>query len=313
VAYQIYILGLSLLRNAPGPRASRGAAAPRRDESPPPLESKRKGRSHPSRDEEFLPSKSQRAKSSIHATSTRRSSRKRTTTRRLVMVDYERDVIGAGLQLSALTGGRRVRLSPLEILASRVASRAAYSGVIPVDESEPRPYSRKGEIILPSQQCIAEKKYGGQCGLRTCSGVYCWLHLKATSGLRIKKSAIPGAGRGLFTTRPFATNEEITRYIGDLAATPNSIEMTKDSEYLVQVTQNRLIDGARTNSMPSRFINAPAASRRHTNATWKIRRGANEIRITATEPIPANTEILIGYGHAYWNRARGRGCATACA
>jgi hypothetical protein len=38
-----------------------------------------------------------------------------------------------------------------------------------------------------------------------------------------------------------------------------------------------------------------------------VKRGTNEVRIIATEPIPADTEILIGYGHAYWNRARGRG------
>jgi hypothetical protein len=221
------------------------------------------------------------------------------------MVDYDKDVISTALALSARLRAR-VPLSPAQVIREKITARHAYEDVNPLDPHAPRPY-KNGELRLKSQRCIADKVHGGQCNLRTCNGAYCWIHLQKESGLRIRPSTIPGAGRGLFTTRPFMAGELVTHYTGDLADTPETRALVAPSHYVASVTHDRLVDAARTNTEPGRMINSPAASGRGTNCTWSVYpRGSNHIRITASEDIPTGTELFVGYGPQYWAATRRR-------
>ena len=71
------------------------------------------------------------------------------------------------------------------------------------------------QSIKECQRCTANTKRGTRCKNRTCRDDLCWQHLKKEKHLRIKKSQIPGAGLGLWTTRKFKPSERIGKYTGE--------------------------------------------------------------------------------------------------
>ena len=96
-------------------------------------------------------------------------------------------------------------------------ARLAYSTNIPFELEDRQLCNKHGEIPMPSQRCLGRSRKGTQCKSRTKVGAYCWQHLVKMEGLRIKKSTIPQAGRGLFTARrAFKKNETVTKYTGDI-------------------------------------------------------------------------------------------------
>ena len=66
----------------------------------------------------------------------------------------------------------------------------------------------EGDLIC--SQCIEIKKDGNRCKRKTCIGVpVCHQHLESKYKLKIKKSSIPNAGKGLFVFDKFAENDII--------------------------------------------------------------------------------------------------------
>jgi hypothetical protein len=65
-------------------------------------------------------------------------------------------------------------------------------------------------------RCKAKsKRTGRRCKLRTCvSKPYCHVHLPAIKGVKVTKSKLPGAGKGLFAARDFKRAEAIAEYTG---------------------------------------------------------------------------------------------------
>jgi hypothetical protein len=108
--------------------------------------------------------------------------------------------------------------------------------------------NKNGELLTPSQQCTAPNSKGEQCKSKTCNGQYCWTHLKKLEKLRIKKSGVPEAGRGLFVVE--GPGDGLPKgafvssgYHGDRSDDPEVDH--GGSKYVFGVTNDVSIDAAR--------------------------------------------------------------------
>ena len=186
--------------------------------------------------------------------------------------------------------------------ALRDRARAAAERSAPPHPDRPKP-NKQGAIVMPSQRCTAERRGGGQCGLRTRKGQYCFFHRKLIAGTRIAKSSIPGAGQGLIATREFRRNQAVADYTGDLVQTTGR---TEGGPYFLELTPGLSVDAARTNAADGRWVNDPRGTKRRPNAHLGPQRGAQGQagRVIADKRIRPGEEVLVRYGRAYWNAHR---------
>lgn len=76
---------------------------------------------------------------------------------------------------------------------------------------------------LTCDTCTHTRANGVRCKNRVCFGFpVCWMHNAMKYGVKIKNSAIPGAGKGLFATRRLSKDSWICPYSGE-ATTMNCI------------------------------------------------------------------------------------------
>ena len=110
--------------------------------------------------------------------------------------------------------------------------------------------------IRECDRCTATTTSGHRCKLRSCKvGPYCWIHTKSIAGLQVKRSGIPGAGQGLYTTRERKKGDKkVVLYTGE-RKTKAQIDAMRNTDYVFKVKNNDYIDAARTNSGPARYIN----------------------------------------------------------
>lgn len=147
-------------------------------------------------------------------------------------------------------------------------------------------------------QCIAHTKSGNRCSKTTCKvGPWCWIHLKYQRGLQVKPSTIPGAGLGVFATKPFKANEVIDKYTGEKLNEAQKNAST--SAYIADGPKGIYFDARKTNSCPSRYINAPRRTKKRANCKWG-RITSDGVNVTTKRKIKPGEELLIGYGSRYW-------------
>jgi SET domain-containing protein len=123
--------------------------------------------------------------------------------------------------------------------------------------------------------------------------------------LYVKKSTIPGSGKGLFTTTPIKRGEVVIEYEGEHI--PWSECLIRDEKgkggYFMYVTSKHCIDGRPTKQFISRYANDAKGITRVegiTNNSFYEMRGLR-VFIVARKNIPAESEILVGYGKEYWD------------
>ena len=201
-------------------------------------------------------------------------------------------------QLMAMRrGAKRVRRSPEEEKADREKCVTAATKVVPLDPTQPAP-DAKGVVTMPTQQCTATTKRGTRCNGKTAKGQYCYTHLKQVDGLRVKKSTVgPQAGMGLFAERDFKKGEAVTIYTGDYL---DVAEGDGGGNYVLQLTWQKAIDAARTNSAPGRWANDPRGSNRRANAEFRLDHRNGTARLVAKCRIAKGVEVLVSYGRGYW-------------
>jgi SET domain-containing protein len=153
--------------------------------------------------------------------------------------------------------------------------------------------------------CAASTRNGTRCKNTTCIYTeFCAVHTKALFDLAIKPSAIPAAGKGLFTLKSIKKNANIAKYTGDIKTL--AAYKAKPSGYAVAISHGRVMDAASTQNSLGRYANdCRAVNRGHCrgpNARFSVsNRGGNTmIWIKATKHIPANSEIFVSYGKGYW-------------
>jgi hypothetical protein len=126
--------------------------------------------------------------------------------------------------------------------------------------------------------------------------------------LYLKKSLIPGAGKGLFVKNEIKKGEIVCEYEGEIV--PWSVCEKRAEEghegYAFFITKNRCVDAYFTKESMARYANDAKGIGRveglKNNSQYEIktRQGEKRVFIVATRTIKANDEVLVDYGKDYW-------------
>ncbi len=125
--------------------------------------------------------------------------------------------------------------------------------------------------------------------------------------LVVKKSIIPGAGKGLFTKVDILKGTRITEYKGKVM-TWKEVEKSVDDHigYVFWFSNSYVIDAWQTKKGVAHFANDAKGITRVegvvNNSEYDTEK--NRCYIVATRDIPAGSEILVDYGREYWAAIR---------
>jgi SET domain-containing protein len=125
--------------------------------------------------------------------------------------------------------------------------------------------------------------------------------------LVIKKSTLPGSGKGLFTKVDIAKGERIAEYKGKRMTWAEAQKLPDyRNGYLFYFTRNNVIDAWGTRKGVAHFANDARGIVRVNgirNNSEYVTEGAHCF-IEASRNIRAGEEILVGYGPEYWQVIR---------
>jgi uncharacterized protein len=121
--------------------------------------------------------------------------------------------------------------------------------------------------------------------------------------LLIKRSKIPQAGKGLFTTIDIKKGTLIVEYKGRVT-TWKEIQHDKNfNAYVYYINRNRVIDAKPFKQHLGRYANDANGIAKlkgvRNNSSYKVRN--NKVFIKAIKHITAGEEILVSYGKGYWD------------
>ena len=121
--------------------------------------------------------------------------------------------------------------------------------------------------------------------------------------LRVKRSKLPGAGKGLFTTRFIPKGTRIVEYKGKITSWKDADTRGGGNGYIYYVKRYHVIDALPRPNALARFANDAQGMMRVkgiTNNCDYVEDGL-KVYIESKKDIPANSEILVGYGKEYWD------------
>lgn len=125
--------------------------------------------------------------------------------------------------------------------------------------------------------------------------------------LIVKKSTIPGAGKGLFTKVDIKKGTRIVEYKGQVV-TWKEVEKMADyrNGYVFYFSSRYCVDAWKTKKSVAHFANDANGITRvpgvRNNAEYVTEK--RRCFIEATRDIPKGSEILVGYGGEYWRAIR---------
>lgn len=124
--------------------------------------------------------------------------------------------------------------------------------------------------------------------------------------LVVKPSTISGAGNGLFTRKFIPKGTRIVEYKGRITTWKDADHKDGKNGYIYYVKRNHVIDALPYKSALARYANDARGMKRikgiNNNAEY-VEDGLQAF-IEAKKDIPANKEILVGYGKEYWDVIR---------
>jgi SET domain-containing protein len=124
--------------------------------------------------------------------------------------------------------------------------------------------------------------------------------------LYIKKSGLPGAGKGLFTKVFIPKGKRIVEYKGEVL-TWKEVEKLPDERngYVFYITSKHVIDAWRYKGFAHIANDARGIVRlQGVNNNSDFVTEGKRCFIEATRDIPARSEIFVGYGAEYWQVIR---------
>jgi len=124
--------------------------------------------------------------------------------------------------------------------------------------------------------------------------------------LKIKKSTLPGAGRGLFTKKLIPKGARIVEYKGKITTWKEVDHLDGLNAYIFYINRNRVIDGSKDKKAFARFANDAKGSKRDSGLINNCKYVVDGLRVflESKKEISANEEILAGYGKEYWDILR---------
>ncbi len=124
--------------------------------------------------------------------------------------------------------------------------------------------------------------------------------------LVVKKSNIPGAGKGLFTTKFIAKGSKIVEYKGKVTTWKQVEHNDGLNPYIYYVNKNHVIDGFATKDNLARYINdgkgCESKDRPVNNCYFENEK--LRVFVKAKKDIEAGSELLVSYGKEYWDTLR---------
>lgn len=162
------------------------------------------------------------------------------------------------------------------------------------------------QAIIPST--------GLRCKRRTCLYYkYCFQHAQSILGLKIAKSSIPGAGKGLIATKTFRKGARIAEYGGDRLS-PAEYNKTEGIFGLAVKKRNgvkEIIDAKSTQSGFGRWPNDCRAGDKRkkkcngNNAKLMYVPRSDRAYVTASKRILPGSEVFTSYGGVpYWGKSK---------
>ena len=121
--------------------------------------------------------------------------------------------------------------------------------------------------------------------------------------LRVKRSALPRAGKGLFTTRPIKKGTRIAEYKGRITTWKDVNHQQGSNPYIFYVKRNHVIDAKTYKKAKARFANDAKGLKKIKGILNNAQYVEDGLRvfIEAKKDIPAGAEILVDYGKEYWD------------
>jgi len=126
--------------------------------------------------------------------------------------------------------------------------------------------------------------------------------------LIVKKSRLPKAGKGLFTTKAIKKDTRIIEYRGEIIKWKQYQERVDKCEdgYLFFISKERCIDAFPTPQYKARYANDAEGMSRvkglRNNCVYEI--VGKKCYIQATRDIKAGEEIFVDYTKEYWDAVR---------
>jgi len=124
----------------------------------------------------------------------------------------------------------------------------------------------------------------------------------------IKKSTIPGAGKGLFTKRDIKKGERIVEYLGEIV-TEAELDRRAENDiygYAFYISKKKCVDAYYTPKEIARYANDAKGLTKikgiTNNCCYVVYKNSGWIK--AEKNIPKGAEILVAYGAEYWKEIR---------
>jgi uncharacterized protein len=128
--------------------------------------------------------------------------------------------------------------------------------------------------------------------------------------LIVKKSQLPGAGKGLYTTKAIRKDSKIIEYRGEIIGHEEyrRRERMQEDQYLFYLKRGVCIDAMHTPGYKARYANDAHGMRRvkglRNNSDYVIY--GDKCFIVASRNIKAGEEIFVNYTAQYWRYMRKR-------
>ena len=124
--------------------------------------------------------------------------------------------------------------------------------------------------------------------------------------LSIKRSKVPGAGKGLFAKKFIPKGTRIVEYKGKITTWKQVDHRKGSNPYIYYINRNHVIDASRAENAVARYANDARGLRQvkglANNATY-VEDGL-KVYIESKKDITPGSEILVGYGKEYWDAIR---------
>ncbi|MCC7400234.1 MAG: SET domain-containing protein [Chitinophagaceae bacterium] len=120
--------------------------------------------------------------------------------------------------------------------------------------------------------------------------------------LVVKRSSLPGAGKGLFTKSLIPAGTRIVEYKGRITTWKEVKASESENNYIFYVNRNYVINAEPFKKLPGRYANDSRGLRKirgvRNNSVYVVVNG--KVFIEATRDIFPGEEIFVDYGRDYW-------------
>jgi hypothetical protein len=120
--------------------------------------------------------------------------------------------------------------------------------------------------------------------------------------LQVKRSKIPGAGKGLFTKQFIEKGTRIVEYKGRITTWKNVLAGKHFNGYVYFINRNHVIDAMRRKTAVARYANDARGHSKtkgvSNNSEFVVEN--KRVFIYAKKDILKGEEILVSYGSEYW-------------